>query len=297
MHNSSHPSSEQRSAQGTETATTAPEVGLLFPEWSSGDIKSHKPSFLFFILGGFFIANALVAEFIGVKIFALEDTFGWKPFDLQLFGQPGSLQFSAGVLLWPIVFVMTDIINEYYGKRGIRMLTFLTMGLIVYAFVMVFLAIQLAPASWWVGQNAGQGVPDMQAAFGAVFGQGLLIIVGSVAAFLLAQLVDVISFHRIKALTGERMIWLRATGSTVVSQLVDSLVVLYIAFKLGPSLVGNIEPWSWNQLLAVATIQYAYKFSLALLLTPVVYFMHGLMDRYLGEELAAKMKAAASSWN
>ena len=157
------------------------------------NVVAHKPTRLFIILGGFFVANALVAEFIGVKIFALEDTLGIKPWNFNLFGQQGALQFSAGVLLWPVVFVMTDVINEYYGKRGIRMLSFLAVGLIAYAFVMIFGAISLSPADWWVEQNVNKGVPNMQNAFNVVFGQGLLIIIGSIAAFLLAQLVDVIT--------------------------------------------------------------------------------------------------------
>lgn len=261
------------------------------------DVLSHRPTFLFVILGGFFVANALVAEFIGVKIFALEDTLGIDRFNFNLFGQQGALQFSAGVLLWPIVFVMTDVINEYYGKRGIRLLSFLAVGLITYAFVMIFAAIQLAPADWWVGQNESKGVPDMQNAFSVILGQGLLIIVGSLVAFLIAQLVDVVSFHRIKLMTGERMVWLRATGSTLVSQLVDSFVVLAVAFKLGPELVGNVEPWSWSQLLAVGTVQYAYKFMMAILLTPLIYLAHHLIDRFLGEEEAEAMKQRAASWN
>ncbi len=261
------------------------------------DIVSHRPSRLFIILGGFFVANALVAEFIGVKIFALEDTLGMAPFDFNLFGQQGALQFSAGVLLWPIVFVMTDVINEYYGKRGIRMLSFLAVGLITYAFFMIFAAIQLVPANWWLMQNATKGVPDMQSAFSVVLGQGLLIILGSLAAFLIAQLVDVVSFHRIREATGERMIWLRATGSTLISQLVDSFVVLFIAFKLGPDLVGNVEPWSWNQLLAVGTVQYTYKFIMAIVLTPAIYLAHYLIDNYLGHDVASDMKQKATQWN
>jgi uncharacterized integral membrane protein (TIGR00697 family) len=267
------------------------------PTTSIKDVLSHRPTFLFVILGGFFVANALVAEFIGVKIFALEDTLGIDRFNFNLFGQQGALQFSAGVLLWPIVFVMTDVINEYYGKRGIRLLSFLAVGLITYAFVMIFAAIQLAPAEWWVGQNGSKGVPNMQNAFSVILGQGLLIIVGSLVAFLIAQLVDVVSFHRIKLMTGERMVWLRATGSTLISQLVDSFVVLAVAFKLGPELVGNVEPWSWNQLLAVGTVQYAYKFMMAILLTPLIYLAHHLIDRYLGEEEAETMKQRAASWN
>lgn len=261
------------------------------------DVVSHRPSRLFIILGGFFVANALVAEFIGVKIFALEDTLDLPPFNFNLFGQEGALQFSAGVLLWPIVFVMTDVINEYYGKRGIRMLSFLAVGLITYAFFMIFAAIGLAPADWWVLQNTTKGVPDMQAAFSVILGQGLLIILGSLAAFLIAQLIDVISFHRIREATGEKMIWLRATGSTLISQLVDSFVVLFIAFKLGPELVGNVEPWSWNQLLAVGTVQYTYKFIMAIILTPAIYLAHYVIDGYLGHETAHKMKQQATTWN
>jgi uncharacterized integral membrane protein (TIGR00697 family) len=260
------------------------------------DVTSHRPTLLFIILGGFFVANALVAEFIGVKIFALEDSFGWERFNFNLFGRIGALEFSAGVLLWPIVFIMTDIINEYFGKRGIRLLTYLAVGLISYAFVMIFAAIWLAPAEWWQTQYQDIGVPDMQAAFAAVFGQGLLIIVASLTAFALAQLTDVVSFHRIKRATGEKMIWLRATGSTLISQLVDTFVILLIAFKWGPELIGR-TPWSWSQLLAVATVQYTYKFFMAVILTPALYWAHNIIDRFLGEEVAAGMKKAATSWN
>ncbi len=268
-----------------------------YTDSSSSNVLLQRPMRLFIFLGGFFIANAMVAEFIGVKIFALEPTLGIKPFNFNLFGQQGALQFSAGVLIWPIVFVMTDLINEYYGKRGIRLLSFLTVGLIGYAFLMIFFAIRLAPADWWIGQNAAYGVPDMQAAFKVTLGQGMLIIAGSISAFLLAQLVDVITFHRIKARTGERFIWLRATGSTVVSQLIDSFVVLYIAFKLGPDLFGTVTPWTWSQLLAVAVVQYTYKFLMAVILTPVLYLVHGWIERYLGAETAAEMKRKAMVWN
>lgn len=261
------------------------------------DIIRHKPTRLFILLGGFFVANALVAEFIGVKIFALEDTLGMKPWNFNLFGQQGALQFSAGVLLWPVVFVMTDIINEYYGKRGIRMLSFLAVSLIIYAFLMIFAAIWLSPADWWLEQNASKGVPNMQKAFSVVFGQGLLIIVGSVLAFLAGQMVDVLVFHRIKEITGEKWIWLRATGSTVISQFIDSFVVLAVAFKFGPELVKNVEPISWGQLLAIGTVQYSYKFMMAIILTPVIYLAHDLIENYLGHEAAKDMKTKAANWN
>ncbi len=260
------------------------------------DVIQHRPSRLFVILAGFFVANALVAELIGVKIFALESTLGLEPWNFNLFGEEGALQFSAGVLLWPVVFVMTDLINEYYGQRGIKMLSYLTVGLISYAFVMIFAAINLAPADWWQTQSVGQGVPDMQAAFRVTFGQGMLIIVASLIAFLVAQLTDVIAFHRIKKITGENRLWLRATGSTLVSQLIDSFVILFIAFKAGPELFGNtIEPWPWSRLFAVGTVQYCYKFLMAIALTPVIYWAHHRIDNYFGEPLATELKTKAAA--
>lgn len=253
----------------------------------SKSVISQKSTRLFIILGGFFVANALIAEFIGVKIFALEDTLGLQPFNWNLFGQKGSLSFTAGVLLWPVVFVMTDILNEYFGQKGVRLLSYLAVGLIIYAFVMVYAAIGLSPAGWWVGVNADKGVPDMQVAFANVFGQGLWIIMGSVVAFLVGQIVDVFTFHRIKRLTGENKIWLRATGSTLVSQFIDSFVVLYIAFVLGP------QKWSMGLFLAVGTVNYVYKFLMAIVLTPLIYLAHYLIDAYLGEDLAKEMKDEA----
>lgn len=253
-----------------------------------------RPSRLYFFLATFFVANALVAEFIGVKIFALEETLGLEPWSFGLFGETGSLQFSAGVLLWPLVFVVTDLLNEYYGPQGVRLLSYWTVVLIAYAFAMIYFAIGLTPADWWVTQSAAAGVPDSQAAFRVTLGQGMFIIVGSLAAFLLAQLTDVFVFQRIKRRTGERWLWLRATGSTLVSQLVDSFVVLFVAFRLGPQLVeGIIEPWPWSRLLAVATVQYVFKFVTAVLLTPIIYLAHARIDSYLGRVEAERMRAEA----
>ncbi|OLG80837.1 queuosine precursor transporter, partial [Xanthomonas oryzae] len=208
---------------------------------------------------------AALAEFIGVKIFALEDTLGIAPLNWNLFGQSGSLSFTAGTLLWPVVFIMTDTINEFFGSRGVRFISWVAVILIGYGFVFAFAAIALAPAGWWVTAAQSQGVPDYQAAFAAVFGQGLWTIGGSLVAFLLSQLIDVSVFHRIRRVTGEKHVWLRATGSTAVSQVVDSFVVIYIAFVLGP------QHWSIDQFLAVSTLNYLYKMGFAVLLIPLLY--------------------------
>jgi len=250
---------------------------------------SLRPTRLFIFLSGLFITNALMAEFIGVKIFALEDTLGLPPFDWQLFGQSGSLSFTAGVMLWPVVFIMTDIINEYFGVRGVRFISWLAVGFIAYAFLFAYLAIELAPAGWWVTVAEGRGVPDMQAAFAATFGQGLWTIGGSITAFLIGQLIDVVIFHRIRSATGERWIWLRATASTAVSQLVDSFVVLYIAFVLGP------QQWPIDLFLAVGTVNYLYKMLMAVALIPLIYLGRRWIERYLGREESERLKAEAAA--
>jgi queuosine precursor transporter len=244
---------------------------------------------LFVVLAAFFCVNAVLAEFIGVKIFALEDTLGIAPLEWNLFGQTGSLSFTAGTLLWPVVFLFTDVINEFFGRRGVRMISWVAVGLIVYGFVFAFAAISLAPAGWWVEAAKSQGVPDYQAAFGAVFGQGLWTIGGSVIAFLLGQLIDVAVFHRIRQRTGERYVWLRATGSTAVSQLVDSFVVLYIAFVIGP------QHWPISLFLAVSTVNYAYKMLAAVALIPLIYALRRGITAYLGAERARALREAAAA--
>ena len=248
---------------------------------------SNRAVRLFIILGGFFVTNALVAEFIGVKIFALEPTLGWQPMNWNLFGQSGSLMFTAGVLLWPIVFIMTDIINEYFGRRGVRLLSFIAAGFFSYAFFMVFFAIKLAPADFWVGVNVDKGVPNMQTAFANIFGQSNWIIVGSLVAFLIGQLVDAWVFHSVRKGMGENKIWLRATLSTLVSQFIDSFVVLYIAFVVGP------QKWPMDLFLAIGTVNYGYKVLMAILLIPMLYVARYFIDKYLGEKLSARLKKEA----
>lgn len=254
-------------------------------------IINNKATRLFIILAGFFITNALIAEVIGVKIFSLEDTLGVQRANISLFGSKFSFHLTAGVLLWPVVFVMTDIINEYYGPKGVRFLSFLTIGLIAFSFIIYNAAITLKPSEYF---SIGNGIDKPDSAFKGIFGQGLWIIVGSITAFLIGQILDVLVFHRIKKVTGEKAIWLRATGSTIVSQLIDSFVVLFIAFYIGKRIqTGQGDPWSMQQVLVTGTGNYIYKFIIALLMTPVIYLIHGLIEKYLGNSKAAEMKKAA----
>jgi uncharacterized integral membrane protein (TIGR00697 family) len=255
----------------------------------SVSLLGSRSTRLFILLTAFFVGNAVVAEFVGVKIFALESTFGLPPFGWDLFGQQGSLSFTAGVLIWPIVFILTDVINEYFGRRGVRLISYAAIGMISYGFLFAYASIHLAPAGFWVTVNAERGVPDMQAAYSNVFGQGLWTIGGSITAFFVGQLIDVNIFHYIRNVTGERWIWLRATASTAVSQLIDSFVVLYIAFVLGP------QQWPISLFLAVGTVNYCYKMVAAVGLSPLLYLSRRWIERFLGPEEAARLKAEAAA--
>jgi uncharacterized integral membrane protein (TIGR00697 family) len=250
-------------------------------------ILKDKPTKLFIVFTAFFVANALIAECIGGKIFSLEKVFGLQPASFTLFGQKDlAFNLTCGVLLWPLEFVMTDIVNEYYGPRAVRRISYTAVALISYAFLMFYLAIHIPSADFWLGSKTDSGIPNMQVAFNGIFGQGMWIIAGSLTAFLVSQIVDVTVFHKIKKITGEKWVWLRATGSTVISQLIDSFIVLFIAFKLGNN-------WSWQLVLAICLVNYIYKFTMAIILTPLIYLIEKRIEKYVGHETAMKMKRAA----
>lgn len=249
------------------------------------DILKNKPTKLFLGMTAFFCVNALIAESIGAKIFSLEKLFGLPPANFTLFGQAGlGFNLTCGVLLWPLEFVMTDIVNEYYGPKAVRRISFTAVILIAYAFLMYFLAIGVPPADFWRPVNVEHGIPDMQAAFSGIFGQSMRIIVGSIVAFLVSQIVDVTVFHRIKRVTGEKHVWLRATGSTLVSQLIDSYIVLFIAFA---------GVFTWQQILAFGIMNYIYKATMAIVLTPVIYLVEARIEKYVGRDVSMRMKKAA----
>ncbi|MBK6985437.1 MAG: queuosine precursor transporter [Bacteroidetes bacterium] len=212
------------------------------------DLKNRK-DVVFLVLAGFFITNAIVAELIGGK---LVQFFG-------LFTQ------SIGIILWPVIFLLTDLINEYYGKDGVRKLTYITVGLISFTFIVLSVALSIPATSF---------SPVSDSVFNTIFGQSQWIIVGSIIAFLLSQLVDVYVFWLFKKATGDKHIWLRATGSTMVSQLIDTFVVQFIAFVLPGK-------WPFSEFLENASWGYAFKLLVALALIPMIYLGHYVIGKYL----------------
>lgn len=241
-------------------------------------VTTDKSVRLWLILAAILITSAVVAELVSVKLFQVP-FYGWL-------GIERSFTLTCGALLWPLVFLTTDTINEFFGARAVRFVTWLTMAMIAWAFLVTTLSIPIEGASF---------SPVDDAVFRQVFGQSAWIIVGSMVAFLLSQLVDVTVFHQIRRRLRGRHIWARATGSTVVSQLIDSFVVIYIAFY-GPTLIGG-KGVTFGEAGNIALSSFAYKVGVAIALTPLVYLGHWIVHRWLGDAVAHRMadEAAASS--
>jgi uncharacterized integral membrane protein (TIGR00697 family) len=219
------------------------------------DVNTRR-DVVYLALAGFFVTNAILGELTGGKLFTV-----------------GPFTMSIGVIPWPVVFIATDLINEYFGRDGVKRLTFMTIGLIAYAFIVVYLSIQVPAASF---------SPVTDAQFQAVFGQSLWIIAGSITAFAASQLIDVGVFWLVRHKTGGRYLWMRATGSTVVSQLIDSVVIIGIAFWLP----GKVKT---SEFFIVAVANYSYKLLIALGVTPLLYVGHSMIDRFLGLEEAHRL--------
>ncbi|MBK7860713.1 MAG: queuosine precursor transporter [Archangiaceae bacterium] len=207
---------------------------------------------VYLYLAGVFITALLIGDTIGSKLFVLQ---------LPVIGEA---TVSCGAMWFPITFVLTDVINEFYGVRGARSITFVGFWMALLAFSIIWLARQIPAASF---------SPIPQETFDVVFGGANRIFLASMVAYLIGQMLDITLFHAIKKATGQRFIWARSTGSTLVSQLVDTFVVTTIAF-------WGVFPA--DVLLKMAAVNYLLKIVIAVVLTPVIYGLHALLHRRLG---------------
>ncbi|MHB8260275.1 MAG: queuosine precursor transporter [Bacteroidia bacterium] len=218
---------------------------------------NNKKDIVFIVLAGFFITNAIVAELIGGKLVMFFGTF------VQ----------SVGIILWPVVFILTDIVNEFYGQSGVKKLSYITLFLIAFTFLYLFICMQVPAVAF---------SPVSDENFTKVFGQSMYIMLGSMLAFMVSQLVDSGVFWMLRNKTGKKMIWLRSTGSTVVSQLVDTFIVQFIAF-----VVPGV--WTMEVFLRNASYGYVFKLLVAFAVIPIIYLVHYLIDKYLGDEVSHDM--------
>ncbi|MCZ8344558.1 MAG: queuosine precursor transporter, partial [Leptospira sp.] len=215
---------------------------------------NQKPVVLYSILLSLFLTFLLMAELTGSKLFF---AFGFT--------------MTLGVIPFPITFIVTDLLNEYFGRKVVRATTILGMAMIALAYILILLDIQI-PAS--------PDSPIDDESFQTVFANSGRVIVGSIIAYVIGQLVDIHVFHFLRKKTKGKHIWLRATGSTIVSQLIDSYVVIFIAlWKFHPV----------EKLLAISNTNFFYKMGVAILITPLLYLVHIYIDKYLGEDLKRQM--------
>ncbi len=232
-----------------------------------------RPQKLFVVCTAIFLTALVVAEATAGKLF----TVFHLPFSINILGQSfDEVIMTAGVIAFPITFIITDLLNEYFGKPGIKFVTYLGLTMIMFEFGLIQVAMSVPTASI-------SPVPDE--AFNSVFGASGRIIIGSMVAYFVGQLADISLFHWLRKLTDGKHLWLRATGSTFGSQFLDTFVVLFIAFY---------GQWTLQTVVAITLFNYAYKFVVAILITPLIYLAHWAIDTYLGKDTSDELIYAAS---
>ena len=195
---------------------------------------------LFIILSGIFIASLVTCNLIANKFVTVD--LGFKVFIV-----------SAGILPYPLTFLVTDLISELYGQKKANLVVF--SGLIASLFVLIFL---------WLG-GMFNAIPDSvvdDVTYNSVFRNAWRLIAASMVAYLVAQFIDVRIFHFWKRLTNGKHLWLRNNASTIASQLVDTTLVICILF---------IGVWSTNQIFSAIIDGWLFKMLMAFIDTPIIY--------------------------
>lgn len=205
----------------------------------------------------------LVAIFMTCLV--VGDLMGGKVTSLSAFGR--EWPFSVGQLAFPVTFILTDILNEFYGRKVVRQVTFLAFAMVGLTLLLVYAA---GGMPWWSEtlKPTWTGVTPRE--FDVVFTQAMEIQLSSMVAFLLANLVDISVFFLLKRATGNRMLWLRATGSTAISQLIDTAVISALVWG------GKV---TFDQYVTIVTTSYVVKLSAAIVVTPLIYALHALIER------------------
>lgn len=212
-----------------------------------------------------FVTSLLVANIVGSKFFH----FG----TLSLGGIEFRIEHSVGMFAFPITFLLTDLLNEYYGPKAARRVTAIGLVMSALAFVLIFAATN-APAA-----PEGRTFID-EGKFDAVLSASGVMIFASMMAYMCSQLTDIFTFGLFKRLTGGKLVWLRTTGSTVISQAVDSLAIMTVLY-LTQTLADGTPP-SLEFALAAALKGYLIKFSIAVAITPLVYAGRAVVSRFIG---------------
>lgn len=253
------------------TAVTATAEDILATATAKTDPDSQyelsPQQFVYVVLTSIFVTCLIIADVIGVKLFEI-------PLPFEILGHK-TVEHTCGMLIFPVTFVLGDVINEYFGPKAAKNTVYigLAMSMLVFAVMNIAQAMPYLDKPFNVSKES----------FDAIFGSAKLMYIASVTAYLIGSLSDIWLFGIIKKATKGKLLWLRATGSTVISQILDSFVVSYVAFSLGKSLQGQ-TPATFDEVLSIAATGYGLKFVLAAALTPLLYVVKGVMSERFGLE-------------
>ncbi|MCC6971900.1 MAG: queuosine precursor transporter [Phycisphaerales bacterium] len=252
-----------------------PDAAASLPDSTRAAYEFSTPQKVYLWLSCFSLACLLIADIVGVKLFRVPFPGNWSftmPFSSVTYD---SVTHTCGMLTFPVTFLITDLLNEYYGKKAAGRVVWIGFAMAMFVFVVVNVA-QAMPA-WDVPFNV------KQEAFDSIFGSAKVMYVASLMAYLVGNFCDIAVFGVFKRLTKGRFIWLRATGSTVVSQMVDSFIVTYLAFGLGRTLfAGGGETMPFGEIIKTAATGYTLKFVIAIGITPIIYLGHRVMRSWFG---------------
>lgn len=237
---------------------------------------------VFLILAGLFIGSMTMLNILGVSRF-LDLSF-------SIGGTRIPMSLAVGVLPYPITFLCTDFISEFYGRQRANMVVWVGLGLNAFVVLFMWLGGALPPA---VELGAG-GLPSPEAYDFAFFRMRQLTIgavFASMVAYLAAQLCDVHLFHFWKRLTRGRHLWLRNNGSTLVSQMVDSVAVILITHFWAAGIPIDPDAAVWPQLWVFIRSGYVFKLAVALIDTVPFYIGSAWLKTYLRHDPVAMHEA------
>ena len=221
-------------------------------------------------LATLFAVVLVLTNIVGVKLFAIfaEGRPAWMPGE-------GSLTLTAGLITYPLTFLLTDLVSEIWGRKRADFMVVLGFAMSLVMLGITQLALALNPSDFWTNERLGMDTPAMQQAFEATFALQGLLLFASMLAYLVAQLFDVRLYHFWWRLTKGRHMWIRNNGSTAISQLVDTLIVnsIFLRGALG---------MEWGAIFEIIAAVYLCKLVLAALDTPLIYLGRSLLRDFLG---------------
>lgn len=187
----------------------------------------------------------------------------------------GPWPFGAGILFFPVSYVIGDVLTEVYGYARARRCVWAGFGALIFLAAMEQIVVALPPAPGWSGQAAYEYVFGRSVLVDPAAATGLRIIVASVVAFWVGEIANSFVLAKLKILTEGRMLWTRTIGSTIVAQGFDSLIFYPLAFIGAPD-------WPLHAMLLVMLSQFVLKVAWEVLLTPVTYLVVGFLKRREG---------------